>query len=216
MRPNFTAPAEDCTPQQQLCPLKLSSVVMTCQHFQQSRQRHFGSLNQISVVLGFCFCFFTQSRHTDTAPEHFPHPSSSPSTFTCMVKTPSSWEDSFFIWSARTCASSRMENSVSAPQYPQESAAHIRTKLRAKKAEKPPRTRPCVSPRAARVFGVKGGGLSPGRLAMMAVGLQAGGTRSLSWWRKGKEKMKKLQGETTFTTLQLGVRVPLLSGASLH
>lgn len=111
-----------------------------------------------------------------------------------------------------------MENSVSAPQYPQERAAHIRTKLRAKKAEKPPRTRRCVSPRAARVFGVKGGGLSPGRLAMMAVGLQAGGTRSLSWWRKGekKKKKKKLQGETTFTTLQPGVRVPLLSGTSLH
>lgn len=113
------------------------------------------------------------------------HNLKSSSTFTCIVKTPSSWEDSFFIWSAKTCASSRMENSVSAPQYPQERAEQIKTKLQ-EKANKPRWKRRCLSRKAAREFGVKTRGLSLVRLAMMAVGLQAGETRSLSWWRKKK------------------------------
>lgn len=48
---------------------------------------------------------------------------------TCMVTTPSSSMASFLIWVARTCASSRMENSASAapsPQSPQSSARHRR------------------------------------------------------------------------------------------
>lgn len=111
------------------------------------------------------------------------------STLTCIVNTPSSWEDSFFIWSARTCASSRMENSLSAPQYPQERAEHSRTKLQ-EKANKPRWNRVSLTRKAARLLGVKSRGFSPVRLAMMAVRLQAGETRSLNWRRK-----EKLQGE---------------------
>lgn len=47
----------------------------------------------------------------------------------------------------------------------------------------------------------------------MAVGPQAGETRSLNWWRK---KKKTLQGKLLFTTLKRRVRVPFLSRASLH
>lgn len=89
---------------------------------------------------------------------------------TCIVKTPSSWEDSFFICSAKTCASSRMENSVSAPQYPLERAKQINTKLR-EKAMKPPREPMCLSRKAARAFGLKNRGFSADRLAMMVEGV---------------------------------------------
>lgn len=113
-------------------------------------------------------------------------------TFTCMVKTPSSWEDSFFIWSAKTCASSRMENSVSALQYPQERAEQSKKKLH-EKAHKPAWNRRCLSRKAARVHGVKSRGFSCVRLAMMAVGLQAG--EHTVWTGGGKKKTSR---ETTF------------------
>lgn len=82
-----------------------------------------------------------------------------------------------------------MENSLSAPQYPQERAEHSRTKLQ-EKANKPRRNRVSLTRKAARLLGVKSRGFSPVRLAMMAVRLQAGETRSLNWRRK-----EKLQGE---------------------
>lgn len=49
---------------------------------------------------------------------------------TCMLKTPSSCEDSFFICTAKTCASSKIENSVSAPQTPQHRSDKTATKLK--------------------------------------------------------------------------------------
>lgn len=78
-----------------------------------------------------------------------------------------------------------MENSVSASQYPQERAEEINTKLH-ETANKPPWSWRCLSRKAARVIGVKVADLSPARLAMMAVGLQAGETRSLNWLREKK------------------------------
>lgn len=49
---------------------------------------------------------------------------------TCMANTPSSCEDSFFIWSAKTCASSKIEES-SAQHCPQHRSAQATTKLQA-------------------------------------------------------------------------------------
>lgn len=122
--------------------------------------------------------------------------------FTCIVKTPSSWEDSFFICSDKTCASSRIENSESAPQYPQERTRQSESKLLTASEPRPqPR---CFSRKAAREVRVKRRDFSTVRHAMMEVG--AGGTRSLSWWRNTQEP----QG-TTFTTLQRNVP----SGTSL-
>lgn len=90
-----------------------------------------------------------------------------------MVKTPSSWEDSFFICSDRTCASSRMENSVSASQYPQERHEQINTKLQ--QTANNPRGAPSSGSRtAARGVGLKPGDVSVVRRAMMAEGLQPG------------------------------------------
>lgn len=61
-----------------------------------------------------------------------------------------------------------MENSVSAPQYPQERAEHMNTKLH-QRAKEPPRERSRLSRKAARVFGVESRGSSAVRLAMVAV-----------------------------------------------
>lgn len=82
-----------------------------------------------------------------------------------------------------------MENSVSAPQYPQERAEQIKTKLH-EKANKPLLNRRCLCRKAARVFGVKATDLPAVRLAMMAVG-PAG-------WRNTESELvaeKKLQGK---------------------
>ncbi len=80
-----------------------------------------------------------------------------------------------------------MENSVSALQYPQERAEQIKTKLH-EKANKPRWTRRCLSRKAARVLGVESRGFSCVRLAMMAVGLQAGEHRV--WTGGGKKNFK--------------------------
>lgn len=128
------------------------------------------------------------------------------SSCTCIVKTPSSWEDSFFIWSAKTCASSKIENSVSASQYPQESAEQIKARLH-DNANKPPWTWRCLSRKVARALAVKAADLSPVRIAMTAVGPQAGETPSLSWWRQTKTSR-----QTTSTTLRGEVHAPFLCG----
>lgn len=108
---------------------------------------------------------------------------------TCIVKTPSSCEDSFFICSAKTCASSRMENSVSALQYPQERAEQIKAR-RHEKATETPRRGKRLSRKAARVLGVRASAV---RLAMMAGGLQRW-TKRCVWTELVEEEEKKLQG----------------------
>lgn len=91
-------------------------------------------------------------------------------TLTCMVKTPSSWEDSFFICSARTWASSRIENSLSASLHPQDRAKHASTKAQ-ERASEPPREPRSWSRQAPRPLGVQHGGFPAVRLAMMALSL---------------------------------------------
>lgn len=119
---------------------------------------------------------------------------------TCIVKTPSSWEESFFICSAKTWASSRMENSVSAPQNPRaERAKQIRTK--------PPRRRSALSRKAA--LGVGARGLSPVRLAMMVGGSQARGRRRV------RQQNTNFKG-TSVTTSQRRVRELRTSGTRLQ
>jgi len=119
-------------------------------------------------------------------------------TRTCIVRTPSSWDDSVFIWSARTRASSRMENSVSAPQYPQKRAEQTSARLQEKANNPPPPwNRRCLSQRAARVFGVEPRGESPVRLAMMAVPESRRlflGRRKAESLELVAEEKKKLQG----------------------
>lgn len=119
----------------------------------------FGVLNELQLQMAEGCVTFLHQKQTQFKKQTKKH-----SSFTCIVNTPSSWEDSFFICSAKTCASSRMENSVSAAQYPQESAEQINTKLQ----EKAPEKRRCLCRKAARVLGVKGRRSSPVRRAMMA------------------------------------------------
>lgn len=125
--------------------------------------------------------------------------------FTCIVKTPSSCEESFFICSAKTWASSRIEKSVSAPQDPQaDRAEQMKTRR-----HNEPRWRALLLREAALALGVKAPDLSAVRLAMTVGGSQAGGTRRVEWWRKNTN----FKG-TSFTTSLRRVRPS--SGARLQ
>lgn len=124
-----------------------------------------------------------------------------PPVFTCMVKTPSSCEDNFFIWSAKTCASSRMENSVSAPQYPhKEKAEHIKRTLRKKTTNEPRWKSTLPHRKAARVLGMETARFPAVLFSMVPTGafLQPGGGKnhgSPIWCREEREigEKKKLQ-----------------------
>ena len=117
-----------------------------------------------------------------------------------MVKTPSSCEDSFFIWSAKTCASSMIENSASALQYPQQITAIIATTLHqiAMKSRWSPKW---LFRKSVQVVNLTSRGLYTSRLAMMArVGLEK--------WKSWLEirsfaamVRKQLQGKVLFNFL---------------